>query len=139
MNNYSYEDIEVGMEESFTSEITEELLMLFRTLTKDDNPLHNDPDYARKMGYRDKVAYGMLTASFLSTLAGVYLPGKRSLIHSVETKMTRPVYAGDELTISGKVIEKSESLPVFTMNVTIRNQVNELVMRGRMQIGVTDE
>lgn len=139
MNNYSYEDIKVGMEESFSSKITEESLSLFRQLTKDDNPLHNDPEYAKKLGYKDKVAYGMLTASYLSTLAGVYLPGKRSLIHSVETKMTKPVYAGDELTISGKVTEKSESLPVFTMNVTIRNQANELVLRGRMQIGVADE
>lgn len=139
MNNYSYEDIKVGMEESFVSEVTEESLSLFRTLTKDENPLHNDSKYAKKLGYRDKVAYGMLTASFLSTLAGVYLPGRRSLIHSVETKMTRPVYVGDELTIIGKVVEKSESLPVFTMNVTIRNQANELVLRGRMQIGVSDE
>ncbi len=139
MNNYSYEDIKVGMEESFVSEVTEESLSLFRTLTKDENPLHNDSEYAKKLGYRDKVAYGMLTASFLSTLAGVYLPGRRSLIHSVETKMTRPVYVGDELTIIGEVVEKSESLPVFTMNVTIRNQANELVLRGRMQIGVSDE
>ena len=51
----------------------------------------------------------MLTASFLSTLAGIYLPGEKSLIHSVETKMIKPVFIGDELIVTGKVSEKSGS------------------------------
>ncbi len=79
----------------------------------------------------------MLTASFLSTLAGIYLPGEKSLIHSVETKMIKPVFIGDELIVTGKVSEKSGSIPVITVKVTIENQNREIVMRGKMQIGVS--
>lgn len=139
MNKYTYDDIFVGMEESFTVKVTEESMSLFLDLTEDINPLHNDVNYAKELGYKDKVVYGMLTASFLSTLAGVYLPGKNSLIHSVEIKMTKPVFKGDELTVIGTVVEKSESVPVFMMKVSIKNQIGELVLRGRMQIGVLNE
>ena len=37
-------------------------------------PHHVDADYARGRGFPGRVVYGMLGASFFSTLAGVYLP-----------------------------------------------------------------
>jgi 3-hydroxybutyryl-CoA dehydratase len=137
MNSYSYEEITVGMTESFTVQITEKKMEYFLELTGDMNPLHNQKDYAKEKGYKDRVVYGMLTASFLSTLAGIYLPGEKSLIHSVETKMIKPVFIGDELIVTGKVSEKSGSIPVITVKVTIENQNREIVMRGKMQIGVS--
>jgi len=98
--------------------------------------LHTDAEFAKTKGYDSCVAYGMLTASFLSTLAGVYLPGEKSLIHSVETKFVKPVFVGDTLTITGKVSEKNELFSVITLKVTITNQRAEKVLRGSMQIGV---
>lgn len=80
MNEYTYEQIEIGTKESFEVSVTEEMLESFKKITGDINPLHNDAEYARSMKYEDRVVYGMLTASFLSTLAGVYLPGKRVLL-----------------------------------------------------------
>lgn len=136
MNNYSFEDIKVGMEESFTISVTPEMMENFKQITGDVNPLHMDEAYAKEKGYLGKVAYGMLTASFLSTLAGVYLPGEKSLIHSVETKFVKPVYLGDILTVSGKVTELQEVFSVFTMKVEIHNQNSEKVLRGKMKIGV---
>lgn len=138
MNNYSFEDIKVGMEESFTISVTPEMMENFKQITGDVNPLHMDAAFAKEKGYLDKVAYGMLTASFLSTLAGVYLPGEKSLIHSVETKFVKPVYSGDILTVSGKVTELQEVFSVFTMKVEIHNQNGEKVLRGKMKIGVLE-
>ena len=103
MNRYQFEDIYVGLKEEFQVTITADMLKQFCQMTGDVNPLHTDETFAKEKGYESNVAYGMLTASFLSTLAGVYLPGERSLIHSVESKFTKPVYVGDTLTISGQV------------------------------------
>lgn len=136
MNSYSFDEIEVGMEESFQVTVTPKMLERFREITGDVNPLHTDEAFAKAKGYESCVVYGMLTASFLSTLAGVYLPGEKSLIHSVETKFVKPVFAGDTLTIKGKVTEKNDLFPVFTLKVVITNQKNEKVLRGSMQIGV---
>ncbi|MDR2656489.1 MAG: MaoC family dehydratase N-terminal domain-containing protein, partial [Oscillospiraceae bacterium] len=68
MNTYTYDEIPVGHEEQFQAVITPEHMRLFREITGDVNPLHGDAEYAASKGYPGMVAYGMLTASFLSTL-----------------------------------------------------------------------
>jgi len=136
MNKYRFEDIYVGLKEEFQVTVTADMLAQFCKMTGDVNPLHTDEDFAKEKGYASNVAYGMLTASFLSTLAGVYLPGERSLIHSVESKFTKPVYVGDILTVSGQVTECNEMFSVFTMKTTIVNQNGEKVLRGKMQVGI---
>lgn len=139
MNHYRFEDIYVGLKEEFQVTVTPEMLEQFCRITGDINPLHTQEPFAKEKGYETRVAYGMLTASFLSTLAGVYLPGERSLIHSVESKFTKPVYTGDVLTVSGQVTECNEMFSVFTMKTTIVNQKGEKVLRGKMQVGVLPE
>lgn len=139
MNNYSYEEIEIGQKESFSVTITKDMLEKFNSITGDINPLHNDEEYAKEKGHPGVVAYGMLTASFLSTLAGVYMPGKRSLIHEVNIKMERPVYVGDVLNIEGTVKEKNDTFSFIVVKVLVRNQKNEKVLKAQMQIGVSEE
>ena len=136
MNKYQLEDIYVGLKEEFQVTVTDEMLKQFCQITGDVNPLHTDETFAKEKGYVSNVVYGMLTASFLSTLAGVYLPGERSLIHSVESKFVKPVYVGDTLTISGQVTECNEMFSLFTMKTTIVNQNGDKVMRGKMQVGI---
>ncbi len=134
MNNYTFDELTVGMTESFKVKITEEMLDAFKGITGDVNPLHNDEEFAKAKGHPGRVAYGMLTASFLSTLAGVYIPGERSLIQQVETKFSKPVYIGDELTITGEIVELVESVQRLELKVTITNQDGKKVLRGTMGI-----
>ena len=100
MNHYTFEEIKTGMEEQFSVTITEQMMQQFREMTGDVNPLHCDETFAKEKGFDGKVAYGMLTASFLSTMAGVYLPGENSLIQSVEVKFVKPVFPGEEITFT---------------------------------------
>ncbi len=134
MNSYKFEDLSVGMTDSFSVTVTAEMLESFKGITGDVNPLHNDREYAVKKGHPGVVDYGMLTASFLSTLAGVYIPGERSLIQQVETKFTKPVYVGDTLTVTGEITELTESVQRLTLKVTIVKQTCEKVLRGKMDI-----
>ena len=139
MNHYSYQEIDIGHTESFTTEITEEMMDSFHRITKDCNPLHLDSNYATERSggiYPGRVAYGMLTASFLSTLAGVYLPGENSLIHRIEAEFPAPVYIGDTITFIGKVIRKYDNFSIIEVKVTAVNGVGKKVCRGKMRIGV---
>lgn len=138
MNHYCYNEIKNGHEEKFEVEIKPEMLDEFANITKDTNPLHIDSVFAKSKGYKERICYGMLTASFISTLAGVYIPGENSLIHSVEVKFVKPVYVGDKLTIIGTVIDKNDLFSCITLKITILNQKNEKVLRGKMQIGVLE-
>ena len=140
MNEYKFEDIKLGLEEKFQVVITEDMVKSFCNMTGDINPLHNDIEFAKFKGYNEKVVYGMLTASFLSTLAGVYLPGKNSIIHSVEILFKKPVFISDSpLTIKGTVIEINDLFKQFTIKVEITNKKEEKVIRGIMKVGVLDE
>lgn len=139
MNNYVYTDLEIGHSEEFIANISEEDMVKFYEITKDANPLHNDLNFARKKGYDSKVVYGMLTSSFLSTLAGVYLPGERSLIYEVEQKFVTPVFVGDILRVRGVISDKNDMFQILTINVEIRNQHDKKVLRGKMKVGVLNE
>lgn len=138
MNDYKYEEIDIGHKESFAVTVTEEMMNSFLAITGDVNPLHNDEDYVVSKGHPGRVVYGMLSASLLSTLAGVYLPGKRSLIHEVKIKFAKPVYIGDILTVEGVVEEKNDTYALLFIKVTIRNQSGDKVLRGKMQVGVSE-
>ena len=136
MNTYTYEEIEIGHRETFTVTVTEADMDKFREITGDVNPLHKDADYAKDHGHKDRVVFGMLTASYLSTLAGVYLPGERSLIHSVDVKFEGAVYPGDELTVEGTVSEKNDTFNLIVIKVIIRNKDGKKVCKAKMQVGV---
>ena len=140
MNTYTYEEIFIGQEEKFSFEITKQQMSMFREITGDHNPLHTDIKYAKLKGYPNNVVYGMLTASYLSALAGMYLPGKNSLIHEVELKFTKPCYPDSgKFTAVGICTDKQDLFNRITIKVRIKDQEDELVLRGIMKIGVTDD
>ena len=138
MNEYTISDIEIGLKASFTKQITKEMEDSFRIITGDENPLHKDDDFAREVGagkFKSHAAFGMLTASLYSTIAGMYLPGKYSLIHSFEEiSFLKPVFVGDDLTVTGEVIDKIEDLKLIVLKVTVRNQDNKVVSRAKMKV-----
>ena len=136
MNRFTYDEVEVGHKESFSVRVAQEDMDRFRAITGDVNPLHADPDYAKEHGHKDCVVFGMLTASYLSTLAGVYLPGEHSLIHSVKTKCSGAVYVGDELTVEGTVTEKNDTFELIIVKAVIRNRNGEKVCKAELQVGL---
>ena len=136
MNHYSYSEVSVGMTESFSVTIKQSMMDMFRSITQDNNPLHVDEEFARRHELPDRVVYGLLTSSFLSTLAGVYLPGERSIIQGVDVKYVQPVFVGDTLTIRGEIVELHDSVQQMVLKVEIRNQHGDKVVRGKMKIGI---
>ncbi len=135
MNDYSLKDIYSGMQESFSVKITPELEDSFRELTGDRNPLHYDDEFAQKyLRGGGHAVFGMLSAAFLSTLAGMYLPGKYSLIHSVENiSFLKPVHSGDVLNVKGVVTDIYEELRMIKVGVTM-SRPDEVVLKAKMKI-----
>lgn len=138
MNEYTIEEIQVGMSASFKKLITKEMEDSFRVITGDENPLHKEDDFALEISggnFKGHAAFGMLTASFYSTVAGMYLPGKYSLIHSFdEISFMKPVFVGDELTVNAEVIDKDKALKMIRLKIIIKNQDNKKVSRAKMKV-----
>lgn len=136
MNHYTMEQLQPGMAEEFTVTVTEEMMDRFRAITGDVSPIHIDSDYAAGRGYPGRVVYGMLGASFFSTLAGVYLPGEHCLLHGVEVKFAKPVFIGDTLTVRGEVTEVNPVFGEITIRASLVNQDGKKVTRGLIKAGV---
>ena len=138
MNRYTFSDMKVGMKESFEKTVTAEMEDAFRMISGDENPLHKDDDFAREVSngkYDRHVSFGMLTASLYSTMAGMYLPGENSLIHSFdEISFMKPVFVGDMLTVEGEVTEIDEAFKMIRLKVVIKNQDGKSVSKAKMKV-----
>lgn len=139
MNHYSFSELSVGQTESFSVTITDEMMEKFREITGDLNPMHSDSEFAKTRGFKDRIVYGMLTASFISTLGGMYLPGEKCLIRRVETNFAKPVFSGDTLTVSGTIKSLDERFKIAKISVKIVNQNGEEVLRGKLEAGVLEK
>ena len=76
-----------------------------------------------------------MTASFISKLVGVLLPGKYCLIQGINLKFFKPVYVGNILIVKGIVDELHKSVKRATVKVEIINQDEKKVVKGKVEIG----
>lgn len=139
MNSYTLAQLTPGVTESFTVTVTADMMDKFYAITGDNSPIHMDAGYAAARGFAGRVVYGMLGASFFSTLAGVYLPGEHCLLHSVESKFAKPIFIGDTLTVSGVVEEVNETFGEITIKAAITNQNGKKVTRAVIKAGVAKQ
>jgi len=137
MNEYKLEDIKIGMTEEFKVKVTEKMQNDFRENSGDINPMHSNEEFAKEKGFDKILVFGMLTASFFSTLVGVYLPGKNCLFQECkDIRFHNPVFVGDELEIKGEVIEIDERFRRITVKAIIRNQDGKKVCSAKLIAGV---
>lgn len=136
MNHYSYDEIVIGLKEEFLFPVTEEKMQAFKLVSGDENPMHCDEHYARESGFDGRVVYGMLDAAAFSALAGMYIPGEKSLLQCVEASFIRPVYVGSVLKVCGEVIEKNDKFRLVTVKVSVYNEDMVKVCRGRIEVRV---
>ena len=136
MNHYVFEDLTLGLEHFFDVTITAAMLERFYDISGDSNPLHIDSAYAKAKGFPDQVVYGMLTASFYSTLVGVHLPGKNALLYGVNTTFHQPVFIGDILTVHGIVHHVHEDYKLIEIKAFIVNQHKKKVSKAKIKVGL---
>ena len=95
---YYIEDLKPGMSESYTRTVTEADVDLFGAVTGDMNPLHFNEEYAKTTVFKGRIAHGMLTTSYLSTVLGTKMPGTGSIFVSAKVRFKAPVRIGDTVT-----------------------------------------
>jgi len=139
MNRYDLAQIAEGMKASFEVQLTQEMMAAFRSITGDENPLHCDKEYAKAAGYPNTVAYGMLTASFFSTLVGMYLPGEKALFQSADVSFLAPVFPGQILRVLGEVSYINQAYGQIEIKAQVLNEADEKVAKAKLKVGVRSE
>jgi 3-hydroxybutyryl-CoA dehydratase len=102
---YYFEDLELGMEASFQKTVSEADIVAFAGVTGDKNPVHLDAAYAAKTMFKERIAHGMLTASYISAVFGMEMPGPGVIYVSQTLNFRAPVKIGDTVTAKVKVVE----------------------------------
>ena len=92
------EDLAVGMTAVYAKTITEADIVIFAGISGDTNPVHLDAHFADQTAFKGRIAHGMLSASFISTVLGTRLPGPGCIYLSQSLKFRAPVKAGDTVT-----------------------------------------
>lgn len=118
-NNLSWDDIRVGAEYSFQQRITSVMVQRFASLSGDHNPLHVDAKFAATTSFQKPIVHGMLLASFFSRLIGERCPGLHSLYFSQTLAFRGPIFVGETVTVQARVIAKSDSTRMITLETVI--------------------
>ena len=98
MRRLYFEDLNEGMTDSFEKEITDTDIMAFAAITGDTNPIHLNEEFASETIFEGRVAHGMLTASFISTVIGTKMPGPGCIYVSQNLRFKAPVHLGEIVT-----------------------------------------
>src|SRR5690606_30971916 len=88
----TYDEIQTGDSASFTKTISESDVYLFAGITGDLNPAHVDAVAAADGMFKQRIVHGMLTASFISTVLAMRLPGPGTIYLSQEAQFRAPVF-----------------------------------------------
>jgi 3-hydroxybutyryl-CoA dehydratase len=95
-----------------------------------------DEKYCQSIGLNQVIVHGLFTASAVSRLVGMNLPGKHAKLLQVNLSWPRPVHVGDEIKVMGIVQEISESTKTMILKISGNNQKNEKVLKGSVIVGV---
>jgi len=129
-----FTQIQVDDRVELTHPLTQADVDIFAALTGDFNPLHMDPAFASKTQFRKPVAHGMLSASFISTMIGMLLPGSGSLWTAQTLEFLNPAYAGDTLKVTARVKQKSLATRLLVLEVIITNQHGQKLVSGESTV-----
>ena len=104
-HGYFLEDLSLGMSESFSKEVSDSDIVGFATVSGDTNPVHLEEDFARQTRFKERIAHGLLSASFISAVLGTRLPGPGCIYLSQNLKFRAPVRIGDTVTAKATITD----------------------------------
>ena len=71
----TFDQLAVGDSSEFSKTISEADVYMYAGISGDLNPAHINETYAQGTFFKNRIAHGMLTASFISAVIGMQLPG----------------------------------------------------------------
>jgi 3-hydroxybutyryl-CoA dehydratase len=130
------DDFQPGQHVTFTKTFTEEDVRRFIEITGDVNPLHVDDAFAAETQFGKRVLHGMLTASILSTMVGMLMPGTGAIYRSQTIRFLKPVHVGDTVTAHFVVRSIDRQRHRLEIESWIENADGERVLDGMCEAGL---
>ena len=126
----SIQELEIGQRASFSKTITESDVVQYAGITGDFNPVHVNEEYAKNTMFNGRIAHGMLTLGFISSVLGTKLPGPGSIYVSQDIKFKAPVTINDTVTAICEVVEKDVDKNRVKIQTRCTNQKDQTLVDG---------
>lgn len=125
LNGYYFEDLSVGQSAIFAKTVTEADIAAFAGVSGDFNPVHVNQEFASQTMFKGRIAHGMLSAAFISTVFGMKLPGPGCIYVSQLLKFKAPVRIGDTVTARVEVttLTPEKKFATFKTTCTVGDKV----------------
>ena len=119
--NITLEGITPGMdfEERVFGPLQREDFVRYAAASGDDNPIHQDEEYAKSSGAPTVFAMGMLNAGFLAKAISDWFGGPHHL-RRYKARFTNRVWPGDELACTARVVSVEDGLVKVTVEARRR-------------------
>ena len=126
----SIDQLKVGDSAESSRTVTEHDIKLFAEATGDFNPVHLDQSYAEKTFFKGRIAHGLLSLGYISTVLGNILPGHGTIYLSQEVKFLAPVRIGDTITTRVEAMELNLEKNRVKFKTMCLNQKGKIVVDG---------
>lgn len=134
-NKIPIEEIEIGMEASYSQTITDSDIKKFADISGDKNPIHMDEVYAKNSRYKKRIAHGLMSASYFSALFGTKIPGEGCVYVSQTINFKRAVYIEDTV-IATVTVTKLDLTKKRVFFKTVCKVNNKIVIDGEAELYV---
>ena len=134
MTGKTLAELKVGDRAQFAKTVSESDIYLYAGVTGDFNPAHTNEEYAKKTFFKTRIAHGMLTAGFISTVMANHLPGPGTIYLSQSVSFLAPVRIGDTVTAVAEVAELDPERNRVRMKTYCLNQDGIKVLDGEAMV-----
>ncbi len=101
-----------GARASLTRTVSAADITRFTEITGDRNPIHYDPEAAKRTRFGEVVVQGGVTSGILNAVVAEELPGPGTVFLNVTWNFTAPVRPGDTITGEVEVLEVRDDKPI---------------------------
>ena len=126
-------ELSEGQSESYARTVTEADIILFAGVAGDDKPVHTNEAWASQTMFEGRIAHGMLSAGYISTVIGTRLPGPGSIYMSQSLKFCAPVRIGDTVTATVMIREINQEKRRLTLG-TVCTVGDTTVIEGEAMV-----
>jgi 3-hydroxybutyryl-CoA dehydratase len=123
------ETIEVGNVFNFRRTLTDGDVALFIGATWDVSPLHTDAIYAEGTEFGKRIVPGLLTASLLTHLGGLWA----FMATHMDLSFVAPVYVGDTIKAQAEIVELNAEQGWVRLHCHCSNQDDQVVLKGEVE------
>ena len=114
-----FDDVQVGDElPPMEKVVRREDVRAYADASGDQNPLHQDDDFARSVGFPGIIAHGMFTMAHLTTSLARWA-GAPAALKRIRVQFRSVVYMDETIVAGGRVVAKDPDTRRITLDVWV--------------------